>query len=141
MDNFDLAAALRHFRVREALSLEEIACKLNVSRSAYYRLESGAVTPSYKKAQEIRKLLKMEESTAAKRKWYKSRKLRWVIPVLIAYLALSLLPQLVGFRDGYGEDNLNNFPSTIELIVLGVPFFGLYWYYYPPEWPFKKSRK
>jgi len=61
MDNFDLGAALRHYRKRELLTMREMADKLNMSKSAYERLENGIIDPTYKMMMDIRKKLDLEE--------------------------------------------------------------------------------
>lgn len=148
MNNFNLAAALRQHREGEGASLEEMAGKLNMSRSAYYRLESDIVKPTYVKAQEIMKLLNIEEPATggaanlpAARKWYRSKKWRWIFPILISYIFFGILSETVAFRDVYSELELETHPPDNIMILFIAGFCAIYYYYWPPEWPFKKSGK
>lgn len=148
MDNFNLAAALRQHREGEGASLEEMAGKLNMSRSAYYRLESDIVKPTYDKAQELMKFLNVEKSgpggaanLPAAPKWYRSKKWRWIIPILISYIFLGILSETVAFHDVYSELELKTNPPDNIMILFGAVFCVIYYYYWPPEWPFKKSGK
>lgn len=147
MDNFDLAAVLRQYREEHGFSQDEMGKLLNMSRSAYARLESGEVRPPYDKALEILKKLNIETPAQeveviylAPERSFRQKIWRWLAPIVISVIYLNAISQTAGFIDGYGgAEAMKNRPPSVALIFLGALFCALYWYYFPPEWPFKKK--
>ncbi len=146
MEKFDLTAALKTYRTEHKLSIRQMASKLNMSKSAYDRLEKGWTKPTYDEVPRILSLLdlqidsiRIEAVKPAPLKWYKSKKLRWIKPIIGSYFVLSFITELRGFRIGYGgEQAMAENPPTPVMIVLGAIYCVFYWYYYPPQWPFTK---
>ncbi|MEJ7694018.1 helix-turn-helix transcriptional regulator [Daejeonella sp.] len=145
MTNYDLPAALKKYRLDHNLSLSQMGKKLNMSKSAYYRLEKGIRKPYHDELVDIIQKLQLNVDPKdvpsipkPDPKWYGSRKLLWVIPILIATFFQSLLFEMRGIREGFGEEAIAAGKHVPPMFVIGAVFCAIFWYFWRPEWPKRK---
>lgn len=148
MTNYDLAAALKKYRLEHKLSLSKMGKLLNMSKSAYNRQEKGLREPYlFELVIFIEKLnLQVDPKDVPSipnpaPKWNRPRKSHLFIPVLIAFVFLSVMVEMREFREGYGEEQIaagNHFPM---LFIFGAVFCAIYWFFLPPILPKRKPRR
>ncbi len=141
MDNSeDLATFLRRYREDTGMSPQQMAEKLAVSEYDYRRMENGTLIPSpeddgkYRNALSLAKLDPLPPT-----KWYRSRKWHWVIPILISGLFIMFLADSEGYRAGR-TTNPNAGPPLKTFFIIGAVICGVYWFFWRPEWPFRKKK-
>lgn len=148
MTEFDLGNILKEYRVQHSLSMKQMAVILDISTSSYERLENKKRDPTLKEVNRFDKKLDLKIAIATiktapepPRKWYQSKMWRWAIPVFVSYVIVSVMMEMRGFRAGYGEQEMNDNPPVAPMIITCIVFCVIYWYYYPPPWPFRKNPK
>lgn len=145
MTNYDLPAALKNYRLQHKLSLSQMGKKLNTSKSSYNRLEKGIRKPYH---DELVTIVRQLELNVDPRdipsipkpvpKWYQSRKMHWIIPILIATVVQTMFLELRGFRESFGEDAIEAGEHVKPMFKVGALFCAIYWYFWRPEWPKRK---
>ncbi len=142
MEDFDdLATLLRKYREDASLSKQQMAEKLAVSEGEYSRLEDGTLIPSPEEEKKYRNALSLEKhGPPPPVKWYRSGMWHWVIPVIISAAFFWIMMDSEGFREGYDKDPHAE-PPVKGFLVMGSFFCAVYWYFWTPEWPFKKKKK
>ena len=140
MDNTDFLKKVRAERLRLDYSEEYLASKMRISQGQYSKIENGRTRLTKQRKRQICEILSMTyEAPAAPVKWYRSRMWRWLIPIAIAYVFLSLFTQTVDFREASGgEQYIKENPRTAATVFFGAVFCVFYWYFLPPELPKRK---
>ena len=141
MDNLEeLATLLRRYREDNGLTQQQMAEKLAVSEHDYRRLENGTLVPSHDQEKKYRKALMFDKNgPPPPTKWYRSRKWHWLIPILISGLFIMFLTSSEGYRAGR-TSNPNAGPPVKTFLIIGGVICGIYWFFWRPEWPFKKKK-
>lgn len=148
MTNYDLPAALKKYRQEHELSLSQMGRLLNMSKSAYNRLEKGLRQPYHSELVFIIEKLKLPVDPTAvpslpnpAPKWNRPRKNHLFIPVAIAFVFLSMLVEMRGFREGFGEEEIAAGNHLIPMFIFGVVFCTIYWFFLPPMLPKRKPKR
>lgn len=148
MTNYDLPAALKKYREEHKISLSKMGILLNMSKSAYYRLEKGLREPyHFELVILIEKLsLQVDPKDVASipntaPKWNRPRKSHLFIPVLTAFVILSMAVEMRGFREAYGEEQIAAGHHFLPLFIFGAVFCAIYWFYLPPIMPKRKPNR
>lgn len=148
MTNYDLPAALKNYRLEHKLSLSQMGKKLNMSKSAYNRLEKGIRKPYHDELVTIIQKLELDVDPGdiasipkPEPKWYQSNKMRWLLPIAIANVFAALLLEMRGFREAYSEEALKAGVPFTTLFIYGALICAFSWYFWTPEWPKRRPTK
>lgn len=148
MEKFDLPEALLGYRKEHKLSIRKMADMLHMSKSAYARLEKGLTKPTYEQVPWILSVLGIEAGSVTIEaeptpsvKWYRSKKWRWLLPIIYAYLLMDLVVTMKFANYVNGKQILHDNVPYLGLTIMGISFCLIYWYFFPPPLPFKLSRK
>ena len=145
MTNYDLPAALKNYRLEHKLSLSQMGKKLNMSKSAYNRLEKGIRKPYHDELVNIIQKLGLDVDPGdiasipkPEPRWYQSNKMRWLLPIAIANVFTGLLLEIRGFREAYSEEALEAGAPLKAMFIFGALICAFSWYFWTPEWPKRK---
>ena len=141
MEISDLATQLQHYRVKNDLSPQHMASIFKANKYEYLRVEAGIIRLSAKEEERWRDLFAQHKlGPPAHLEWYRSKKWRWVIPILIWVFLNYLLFASTDVNTEVGRKFISDTPYS-AMVILGVVFCVFYWWYYPPEWPLRNPRQ